>query len=81
MTQMHNVNNVCFSVNPYPIDVEHSQENVSSFNGQKNESLPLHHTQNIPSHSASQIKSNPKSRRDIAGTKRSLNLYTYQNYL
>ena len=68
---MCHVNNVCFSVNPYPSDVEHSQENSSSFNAQKNESLPLHHTQNIPSLSVSQIKSNPKAKRDITGTVRS----------
>ena len=68
---MYHVNNVCCSGNPYPIDVEHSQEKPSSFNGQMNESLPLHHTQNIPSHSVSQIKSNPKAKRDITGTIRS----------
>ena len=74
---MYNANNVCFSVNPYPTDVEHSQENPSSFNGQKNESLPLHPTQNIPSHSVSQIKSNTKAKRDITGTIRSYYSYTY----
>ena len=67
MIQMYHANNVCFSVNPYPSDVEPSQENPSSFNGQMNEGLPLHHTQNVPSHSVSQIKSNPKAKRDIAG--------------
>ena len=71
MLLMYHVNNVCFSVYPYPSDVEHSQENSSSLNGQMNESLPLHHTQNIPSHFVSQIKSNPKAKRDIAGTNRS----------
>ena len=60
MIQMYHVNNVCFSVNLYPSDVEHSQENSSSFNGQMNESHPLHHTKNIPRHSVSQIKSNTK---------------------
>lgn len=68
MIQMYHVNNVCFRVNPYPSDVEHSQENPSSFNIQMNESLPLHHTQTIPIHSVSQIKSNPKTKRDITGT-------------
>ena len=74
---MYHVNNVCFSVNPYPSDVEHSHENPSSFNGQMNERLPLHHTQNILSHSVSQIKSNPKAKRDIAGIIRSYYSYTY----
>ena len=77
MIKMYHVDNICSSVNIYPTDVEHSQENVSSVNGQIKENLPLHHTQKIPSPSASQMKSNPKSKRDIAGTLRSYYSYTY----
>lgn len=78
---MYHFDNFCFSVNLYPTDVEHSQENASSVKGRMNESVSLHHTQNIHRHSASQMKSNPKSKRDIAGAIISLNLYTYQNNL
>nr|XP_022310933.1 uncharacterized protein LOC111116240 [Crassostrea virginica] len=41
------------SVNLYPTDVEHSQENASSVKGRMNESVSLHHTQNIHRHSDS----------------------------
>ena len=74
---MYHVDNFCSSVNLYPTDVEHSQENASSVKGRMNESFSLHHTQNIHNHSASHIKSNPKSKRDIAGTIISLNLNYY----
>ena len=81
MIKMYHVDNIFSSVNLYPTDVDYSQENASSVDGLMNESFSLHHTQNIPSHSARQIKSNPKSKRDIARTIISFNLYTYQNYL
>lgn len=57
---MYHVDNFCSSVNLYPTDVEHSKENASSVKGRMIESFSLHHTQKIHSHSASQIKANPK---------------------
>lgn len=45
-----------------------SQEKTSGFNGQMNESLPLHSTQNTTKHFLSQIESSPKAKRDITGT-------------
>ena len=72
---IYHVDNICSSLNPYISDIEDSQDNTSSFSGQMNKSLPLHHAQN--SHSVSQIKSNPNAKRDIAGNLLSLHFYDY----
>ena len=76
---MYHVDNICSSLKPYLSDIEDSQDNTSSFSGQMNKSLPLHHAQN--SHSVSQIKANINAKRDIAGNIRSLHFYHCLIYL
>ena len=59
--------NICSRMNTFPSDIQQSQAKTSHFNGQLNESLSLHHTQDIPTHLLRQVQSDPKVKRDISG--------------